>query len=243
MEELYKSIRRKKVLYEYIPMALTFIGILTCAIIFKQKVIKTIPVCVSLFVSLFYARANRLGFLLGGLNASIYIIGYVMEGLYGSILTTVFSVIIQLSSFFLWKKRAKKRKATVRKMKPRFCVALVTGMLLAWGLATFILYKSGGTEVVIDGLNVVLGFVIPILQMFGFIDVMPFRMLSSMINLVLWYRIIFIGGNIANLTYLISATYGFYMIIRESIRWISLYKKENAKNQANVGVIANEENR
>ena len=227
------SQKKRKILLEYIPMVLTFIGILTTAIIFKQKLIKTIPVCVTLFVSLFYARANRLGFLLGGLNASVYIIGYVMEGLYGSILSATFSVIIQLTSFFLWKRRAKRKQAPIRKMKPLLRIFVVMVILLSWGVATFILYKSGGNEVVLDGLTVVLGFAVPILQMLGFVDVLPFRVTSSLIHLILWLRIVFVGGNTANLTYLISAIYCFYMIILEVIKWTALYKKQKQGDLAN----------
>ena len=231
MEEQSKKIQRKKIVVEYIPMLLTFVGIVTTAIIFKQKLIKTIPVCVSLFVSLFYARANRLGFLLGGLNASIYIIGFIMEGLYGSVLSTTLSVIIQLSGFFLWKRRAKKKQAPIRKMKPLFRVFVIAVILVTWAIASFILSKSGGKEVVIDGLTLVLGFTVPVLQMLGFVDVMPFRITSSLINLILWIRIVFVGGNTANLTYLISGIYAFYMVILEVIRWTALYKAKKADKQ------------
>ncbi len=174
-----------------------------------------------------------MGFLLGGLNASIYIIGFIMEGLYGSMLSTTFSVVIQLSGFFLWKRRANKKQAPIRKMKPLFRAFVVAVILIMWAIASFILFKSGGSEVVIDGLTLVLGFTVPVLQMLGFVDVMPFRITSSLINLILWIRIVFVGGNTANLTYLISGIYGFYMIILEVIRWTALYKKQKQRDLEN----------
>ena len=41
---------KEKILLEYIPMALTGIGIIVCAIIFKQVFIKVLPLCFSLLI-------------------------------------------------------------------------------------------------------------------------------------------------------------------------------------------------
>ena len=77
------TLSMKKILFEYVPLFFAFIGIILCSIIFKQMFIKTLPVCVSLVVMLLSARADRWCFILGSINSVIYIIGYVMEGIYG----------------------------------------------------------------------------------------------------------------------------------------------------------------
>ena len=40
--------KRKEIVFEYAPMAITAIGIIVCAIAFQQKLIKTLPVLFSL---------------------------------------------------------------------------------------------------------------------------------------------------------------------------------------------------
>ena len=86
----------------------------------------------------------------------------------------------------------------------------------------------GGSEVVLDGLITVLGFLLPILQMFAIIESLPLALLNNLISLTLWVRIVFVGGAIANTTYVISSLYGLYMTTRMVFRWISLYKEQNA---------------
>ena len=73
-----------------------------------------------------------------------------------------------------------------------------------------------------------LGFLLPILQMFAIIESLPLALLNNLISLTLWVRIVFVGGAIANTTYVISSLYGLYMTTRMVFRWLSLYKEQNA---------------
>ena len=76
----------------------------------------------------------------------------------------------------------------------------------------------------------VLGLLLPILQMLAVIESLPLSLLNVCINLAMWLRIIFIGGMFANITYLISALYNLYMTIRMTIRWVSLYKEQTRQD-------------
>ena len=89
------NIRTKVILTEYVPLIIAFISTTLCAIIFKQDLVKTIPVCFSLVIVLLSARANKICYLLGATNCLINIVGYLMEGLYGSFLQTLFSAVMQ----------------------------------------------------------------------------------------------------------------------------------------------------
>ncbi len=227
-----KKETRQKILLEYIPMAVTFIGIVACAIIFKQQVIKTLPVCFSLAIMLFNSRANRIGFLLGATNSVIYIIGYFREGLYGTVISTIFGILVQVTSFFLWKKNAYKQATRFRKLGWKGRTLLVGMLLAAWSTTSFVLWKMNGTEVVLDGLLMVIGFLLPLLQMLAIIESLPLSLLNIFINLVMWLRIIFIGGAFENTTYLISGLYNLYMTIRMTRRWIVLYKEQRTQEMA-----------
>ena len=217
---------KRKILLEYLPMVATFIGIITCAILFKQRVIKTLPVCFSLLIVLLNSRANRIGFLMGATNSVLYIIGYLQEGLYGTVLSAGFGILIQITSFFRWKKNAYKKATKFKTFGWKGRTALCLGLLLSWTATSLVLWQMNGSEVVLDGLITVIGFLLPILQMFAIIESLPLAFLNNCINLTLWVRIIFIGGAVANVTYLISSLYSLYMTIRMALRWNALYQEQ-----------------
>lgn len=216
----------KKIYTEYIPLILAFIGILVCSIIFKQDIIKTIPVCFSLVIVLINSRANRFGFLLGSINCCIYIVGYFMEGIYGSVASTAFSAIMQMATFFSWKKRAYKQATEFKVLNKTNRLFLLIGLFVAWSIASFTLFSLGGTAVIYDGLLLILGLAIPIMQLFALIESIPLHLLNSLISCIMWIRIIFTKGDIANITYFISSIYGIYMSIRMAIKWVTLYKEQ-----------------
>lgn len=216
---------QKKIWFEYLPLCVTFVGIVTCAILFKQAFIKTLPVCFSLVIGLLNSRANRIAFLFGATNSLLYIVGYYLEGVYGSMLVAAFSACLQAASFFLWKKRAYKQATEFRALSNKNRILLGVGLLCIWALTSAILSRVGGNEYVLDGLILVLGFTVTIMQMLALVDSCPLNILNVTISLILWIRII-AGGAIANVTYLISSAYTLYMVIKAAKKWITLYKEQ-----------------
>ena len=225
----------KKFLTDYLPAIATFVGIVVCGIIYKQQFIKLLPVCISLIIGMFTIKANRIAFLIGAANCFVYIVGYASERLYGSVLSTLFSAIIQFSSFLLWKKRAYKQATEFRALKNGARVGLYLGVIIVWAITSFVLYKTGANAVVLDGLIFVLGFVVPIMQMFALIDAVPLHILSAVVNIVMWCQIVF-AGNFANLTYLINGPYTLAVVIRAGVKWFELYKEQQAKRRENEGI-------
>ena len=227
----------KRVLFEYLPMSVTGVGILICAIVFKQMFIKTFPVLFSLLIMLFNSRANRIGFLLGAINSVIYIIGYLMEGVYGSVASTGFGIVMALVAYIRWKKDAYGKATTFRVFSGRNRILLTVVLLIAWAIASFALWKMGGTAVVFDGLVMVLGVLLPILNIWAFIESAFLNVLNIILQVGMWISIIITDNNLANLTYLIYTVYALYMVVRTFLRWLSLYKEQqelNKKDKAEV---------
>ncbi len=223
----------KRVWFEYLPMAITAIGILVCAIVFKQMIIKVLPLFFSLVIMLLNAKANRIGFLLGALNSCIYIIGYFMEGVYGTMASTIFGIAMALIAYFRWRKEAY-GKATIFRSFSGKQRALFGGLLvLAWAICAFVLWKLNGTAVVTDGLILVLGVVVPILTIAAYIESPALNVISCLTQLILWAQVVFIDKKTASLTYLIYTSYALYMTVRTFFRWLSLYKEQQALNNKN----------
>ena len=220
------SDKKKAILFEYIPMAITGVIILVCAIIFKQMFIKVLPLFFSLLIMLLNSRANRIGFLLGAINSCIYIIGYLMEGVYGTVASTVFGIIIMLITYFRWKSNSYGKATMFRKFSARGRVLLALVLCVAWIATSFILSKIDGTAVVIDGLTMVLGFATNILTIVAYVEAPFLNIISGLCQFALWVQIVFINGNYSAMTYLVYNVYCTYMIIRTFVHWLKLYKEQ-----------------
>ena len=223
------TLSKRKIIFEYLPMAITALTILISAIILKQMVIKVFPVLFSIVIALLSSKANRLYFLLGAANSVIYIIGYIMEGLYGTMLSTLFGIVMMLIAFFQWKKNSYGKATIIRKFTTKQRILLVCGLIIAWGIATLVLGKIGGSVSVIDGLVLILGFVVPVLNIWAYIESPALNCICLLMQIPMWVIIIFSDSKLENITYLISTIYTFYMMVRTFIKWYVLYKEQHAK--------------
>ncbi len=219
--------KKNVVLFELIPILVTLAGILGFGIAYGQVAVKLAPVCVSLVVMLFNSRANRWGFILGGLNSILYAVGYFMEGLYGSVFSACFGAVMQFVTFFFWKRRAYGKATIFRRMKGKTEILFGIGFLVAWLVAALVLRRAGGTEFVLDSMSMLLGFVLPVLTMFAYLESLPLNLVNMAVSLTLWIRIV-VAGNLANLTYLVYSVYCAYMTLRQTVRWIRLYREQRA---------------
>ena len=220
--------KKKAILFEYLPMAVTGIGILVCAIVFEQMFIKVLPLFFSLLIMLLNSRANRIGFLLGAINSCIYIIGYLMEGVYGTVASTVFGIVIMLITYFRWKINAYGKATVFRRFRTRGRVLLALVLCAVWAATTFVLSRMGGTATVMDGLTMVLGFAVNILNIVAYVEAPFLNTVSGLCQFALWVQIVFINGNYAAMTYLVYSIYCTYMIARTFYRWLALYKEQQA---------------
>ena len=82
--------------YKKIIIILTGIAILVSGIYFKQEFFLMIPLFVSLFVMSFQSEANRLGSLIGAVNALIYTATYLYMGVYVSAFSALFLITLSI---------------------------------------------------------------------------------------------------------------------------------------------------
>ena len=89
---------------------------------------------------------------------------------------------------------------------------------------------NGRTAVLVDGLVFVFGLIIPILNIKAYIESALLNIVNCAMQAVMWAQIIITNGNLATLTYLIYSIYCTYMVVRTFLRWLSLYKEQQALN-------------
>ena len=216
----------KKIWLEWVPIGVCAVAILTCAFVFGQKWYKVLPTLNTLIILLLSARVDRRSFLLGGLNAAFYGVGYFTEGLYFSVINCLLvSMPLQLFSFFNWKKHADGNSTKLRTLgwKGEIVVVSLTvvGCLCChWFLLPFF---AGEKQAALDVFLFVIGLVITVLSMLRYVEAPYYNLISSMANLVMWLLIC--TQNIADLNYLIMAAYSFFRVVQSAINWTKQYQK------------------
>lgn len=229
-----KNISYKKIWLEWVPIGVCAVAILTCAFVFGQKWYKVLPTLNTLIILLLSARVDRRSFLIGGLNAALYGIGYFTEGLYFSVANClIVSMPLQLFSFFNWKKHADGNSTKLRTLGWKGEIVVISStavgcLLCHWLLLPF--FGGGQQQAGLDIFLFVIGLVITVLSMLRYVEAPYYNIVSSAANLVMWG--IICSKNIANLNYLIMGVYSFFRVTQSVINWTKQYQK--SKNEASV---------
>ena len=217
---------RKKLWLEWVPMGVCAVAILTCAFVFEQKWYKVLPTLNTLVILLLSARVDRRSFLLGGLNAAFYGIGYFTEGLYFSVINCLLvSMPLQLFSFFHWRKHADGKSAKLRTLGWKGEIVVISSTVIGCLLCHWFLlpFFTGEKQAALDIFLFVIGLVITVLSMLRYVEAPYYNLISAAANLVMWTLIC--AGNIADLNYLIMAVYSFFRVVQSVVTWTKQYQK------------------
>jgi nicotinamide mononucleotide transporter PnuC len=229
---------RKGLIIDYALIAICSVCIIVSGIITRQMVIKMLPALISLVVTAFIAKANRLGFLLGSLNSVLYAIGFTIERLYASVFQViVFGGILQFIAFINWGKNTNKKSVNLRKMKFLHWVVscLIVGAI--YTIAHIYNVLLGGSNIFFDSFIVATGIMVTLLSMLRFVESQIFSCINNFVNLIMW--IVISISNISNITYVIIGLYTLYRAIQGLVLWYRKVKdNENSSlvNSENVVV-------
>ena len=226
----------------YALLAACFAAILTLGVISGQKWFKMLPALISLAVMLLNSRVNRLGFLLGGLNALFYGAGYFAEGLYGLLVQAVaVSAPVQLVTFARWKKRAYGKATVLKRLSVKWEIALFAATAAVWTAAFFIVRGiAGANQSALDVTCLVFGTAATFLTMFALMETLAFQIVNILSSLAIWC-IQLAQGEFAEITYFIGALFSAYCTAVLCVNWIKLYKKQRSETneQATGGKLDN----
>ena len=202
----------------FICAAVTFICVLSTAIIFKQNPIKTLPLFISLFVMLLNARVSRYAFLVGSLNSILYALSYALMGLYANaVYAFVVSFPLQLITFFNWKKKTSGGVTELRKMSWGMRGCVILGLAVIWPLVYFAVSAlPGANQSVLDVTGTLLGILVTILSMLRFSEYAPLNLVSVAISLTT-HTMIFLD-DASNITYVIFTVYSGICIASAIVR-------------------------
>jgi len=181
--------KTKAFLVDYLPILLLAPLIVAGGIIEKQAAYKIIPAVATLFIVLLSSKLYRVAFLLGAANCLLYSVGYFMEGLYGSLLSTLaIGAPLQVISWFLWKRNAYQQATVFRVLKARWYPLLALGVAALWGGMLYGSRKAGGASemIVLDALLFALGLVVTVLTMLAFVEGYALNILNCALTAAMW---------------------------------------------------------
>jgi nicotinamide riboside transporter PnuC len=218
---------RKKEVVNYIFMAVTFAGLVLTAVIFRQRFIKLLPCLISLSVMLLQSRANRYGFLLGGLNSLLYAVGYYMLGLYSSMAyAVVFSFPMQTATFIRWSRRPYKKSTVMRRAGAKARATAAAVFIVLWTVCYFVLRYFGSSYILFDNTVTLLGTAVTFLTLFAFLEANYISALCAAVNLVMF--IVKSFKEPENITYVIYQVYALIRVIEALINWKRIYTEQQS---------------
>lgn len=213
-----------------ILILVTGIAILVAGILCKQEFFLMIPLFISLFVMTFQSEANRLGALAGALNSLIYTGTYIYMGVYASAASSfLFSFPIQLGTFFNWKKNAYKKTVIFKKITRKVRVLSIVALLILWGALAGVFTYLKYEYAILDSLIFLLGFIVPVLTMFAYIEYTYLWIISGVIGLLL--NIQMVMNDYRHTTYLIYGVFVLYCQIVAFINVQKFYKEQQNEIQ------------
>ncbi|MBR5496413.1 MAG: nicotinamide mononucleotide transporter [Clostridia bacterium] len=210
-----------------IIIVLTGIAILVTGILCKQQWFLMVPLFVSLFVMAFQSEANRIGVLIGAGNALLYTATYIYMGVYVSAASSLlFSVPIQLMTFFRWKKNAYKNTAVFKKMSTKVRILFTLGILALWAVTAFIFYRLDYEYALFDSLLFLFGFIVPILTWRAYIEYTYLWIIQAVVGLFLNAQMIM--NDYSQATYFVYGIYALYCVICAFINVHKFYKEQQS---------------
>ena len=224
-----------------ILITIAAIVITVVGIAFKQKIIRMIPLYVSLIVGFLQSRASRYSYILGALNSVVYAGVYFSLGLYASMLNALLvSFPVQAATFVRWSKRSYKHSTEFKKLSANQWILVGSAFGISYAALCFIMSAVGSSYMIIDNTASLIGILVSILTLFAFREYSYLMLLTGVINIILNLRISI--DDPAMITYLMYSVYSMVCIVMQFFAVRKLYNEQKIKNEINVIGGSNENN-
>lgn len=226
------SILRNKIPRSILPklilILITAAAITVTGIIYKQSVLRILPLYISLIIGALQSRANRYAPLLGGFNSILYMIVYLYLGLYASAgYALLFSCPIQLVTFVRWSHRKYGTSTQFRRLSTKQRILVTAAFLLCFVSLLLILRAAGSSHQILDNLSTLLGILISFLTMFACIEYAYLMLPSGIVSIVL--NLATMQEHPEQITYLIFSFYSMICVTQGFFRVRRLYAEQTAK--------------
>ena len=131
----------------------------------------------------------------------------------------------------MWKRKSYGKATIFRKLKTSMRILFIALFLIVWAICSYVTAQNGGNQAILDSFTGILGFVLPVLTMFAFVEDLPLNLISGFISLIMFILLMF--EDLGNFPFLFVNIYNMYMCVKRTFTWIKLYKEQKQKNLTN----------
>ncbi len=218
----------RDILPKLILILITAAAITVTGILYRQSVLRILPLYISLIIGALQSRANRYAPLLGGFNSILYMIVYLYLGLYASAgYALLFSCPIQLITFVRWSRRKYGTSTQFRRLTAKQRILVSAAFLLSFTALFLVLRAAGSSHQLLDNLSTLLGILISFLTMFACIEYAYLMLPSGIVSIVL--NLATMQEHPEQITYLIFSFYSMICVTQGFFRVCKLYKEQQAE--------------
>jgi len=209
----------------YLLVTAAFVGITVAAILFSCDIYRVIPLYVSLVVMILQTRANRLSFLVGGMNAAYYAVVYVTLKLYGMALYSIcVACPLQIITWLRWRKNPYAQSTVLRRLTAKQRIGWGVGFVTVWAVLYCILNAFGSGYLILDNTISVISAAGNVGSLLSLIEFPFMQILAQVLNLTLYIQMI--GEDPKQWTYLIYTVYALICSAKSAYFMHRLYLKQ-----------------
>lgn len=217
----------------YILAAVTFVLITVTAIMFEQSFIRLLPLYASIIIRMLHSRANRYGYLFGGVNQLLYALTYFYYHLYSSMLYALLvSFPLQIVVFITWSRKSYKSSTEFKSLTPRGRLWWLLSGIAAYAIYTLVIIntQTDANQPLIDSASFMLGIVGSALTILSYREYTYLSVAHNILSLILYVSVAFTSPDI--ITYVIFAVYAVICSLKQFASVKILYTEQQATNIA-----------
>jgi len=166
-----------------------------------------LPIFIAHIYMLMQMRANRYMHILGFINAFIFAVAYLAQGLYTAFaVTIVINAPLNLISFVQWNKQMTGKETKLRRLTKKQILLLSGGFVLIWILLYVIFSWFGSPYLLLDNTTTILANVAAILGIFRYIEYTMLGVFNNILYVLLYITVVMDQPD--QLPYLVNNAFG-----------------------------------
>ena len=218
--------RNQSVIYLFL-ISIAFVGISATALLFSCDFYRLVPLYVSLLVMFLQTKANRLCFLLGGLNCVYYAFVYFTLQLYGLALYSLCAAFpIQLITYLRWKRNPYRQATILRRLSPKQRLGWAAGLIAAWIGLYFLLAAFGSEYLILDNTISIIFTASNICSLLSLIEFPYVQTTAHILNITLYSNMI--QSDPKQWTYLVYSVYALICSLISVYQLRKLYVEQHS---------------
>lgn len=226
---MMKTPPSKSEILEILLLAVTFSFIAATGIVYHQRILRILPLFISLFVMLLAAQVNRYAYLLGSFNSLLYAGVHWHYGLYA---TVAYNILVcspvQIITFLRWNRHAWGSATILKRLTAKQRTALVAAFLLAWAGLLVILNALDSSYQLLDSSLSLTGVIVNILSMLSYLEYAYVNLISGVLSIILYARML--PDSPEQITYLIFSIYSMICLLISAHRIGAVYRLQQEEN-------------